>query len=395
MAARLGRVRSRVRAARADRAAVERLRDARTPRVLVLDLAVPAHDRNGGGLRMTWILRLLRSLGCHVTLFAVQQREPHEPYTTQLRRAGVEVDLSLRSFAEFADARRGLYDLVLMSSPDAAGPTIDAARRAFPAATIVYDSLDLHFLRVARGIEVVGGPAHVGYWREKELDCFRRSDVVATVTDKEADVVRSLVPSARTLLLPTVHRPDPEPRLPYEATRDLLFIGGFLHDPNIDAVRYLVQEILPLVRSEIDARLWVIGADPPAEILALQSPAVVVTGYVPQVERHFREARVFVSPLRFGAGMKAKNGQAMAFGLPLVTTAIGAEGMDLVDGEHALIRDGAEAFAGGVVALYRDRELWQRLATRSQELVRERWSPEAMRARLGELVGATGPDRAP
>ncbi len=111
-----------------------------------------------------------------------------------------------------------------------------------------------------------------------------------------------------------------------------------------------------------------------------------MTGYVPRVERHFREARVFVSPLRYGAGMKGKNGQAMAFGLPLVTTTVGAEGMDIVDGEHALIRDEAEAFAEAVVDLYRDPELWRRLSTQSQALVRERWSPDAMRERLDGVV---------
>ena len=390
-AVRLQRVRSRMRVARGDRAAVRRLRDARTPRVLVLDVLVPSHDRNGGELRMTWILRLLRSLEYHVTLFPLQQREPRQPYTTELRRLGVEVDHSPRSFGEFAAPRAGLYDVVVLSSPDAAGPAIDTSRRAFPAATIVYDSVDLHFLRVARGTEVAGGPAHETYWREKEVDAFRRSDLVATVTETEADVVRSLVPAARTVVLPTVHEPDPEPRLPFEATRDLLFIGGFLHAPNSDAVRWFVREILPLVRREIDARVIVIGADPPDEVRALASPAVVVTGYVPEVEPLFREARVFVSPLRYGAGMKAKNGQAMAFGLPLVTTTIGAEGMGLVDGEHALVRDDAGAFASAVVELYRDVELWRRLSARSRALVRERWSPDTMRERLGALVDTAAP----
>lgn len=84
--------------------------------------------------------------------------------------------------------------------------------------------------------------------------------------------------------------------------------------------------------------------------------------------------------------MKGQNGQAMAYGLPLVTTRIGAEGMDLAHGEHALIRDRAQEFAVGVVALYRDRALWERLLTQSQQLVHERWRPEVMRAWLHELL---------
>jgi glycosyltransferase involved in cell wall biosynthesis len=143
------------------------------------------------------------------------------------------------------------------------------------------------------------------------------------------------------------------------------------------------------VNAEIDTRLWVIGPDPPEEIRALASDSVLVTGHVPRVDDHFRHARVFVSPLRYGAGMKGKIGHAMTYGLPVVTTQIGAEGMDLVDGEHALIREGAEAFAEGVVTLYRDAELWQRLSARSQETVHERWSPEAMRGRLDDLLSKT------
>ena len=366
-----------------------RMRLTSAPRVLVVDVVIPAHDRGAGHLRLTWILRLLRSLDCHVTLFTTQQRVRRDPYTKQLERLGIEVELSAPSFTAFAATRGGVYDLVLLSGADAAASVIDDSRRAFPEACILYDSIDLHFLRQARRADVVGGASERDYWHAKELECIQRSDLTATVTETEAEIVRSLVPKARTVVLPVAYEPDPTPRLPYEATSDLLFIGGFLHDPNIDAVRYFAREVLPLVTEEIDVRLWVIGQDPPDEIRALQSASVVVTGHVPDVEHHLGRARVFVSPVRYGAGMKGKNVHAMAHGLPLVTTTIGAEGMDLVDGQHALVRDGAEAFAAGVVALYRDPALWTRLATSSREVARTRWTPAAMRARLDELLDAT------
>ena len=365
-----------------------RFRRTSSPRVLVVDVVQPAPDHGAGHLRITWVLRLLRSLGCHVTLFTTQQRVRRDPYTRQLERRGIEVELSAASFDVFADARGGGYDLVLLSGPGAASECIDASRRAFPDATIVYDSIDLHFLRQERRAEIVGGASERDYWLEKELDCIQRSDITVTVTDNEAQIVRSLVPSARTLVVPVVYEPDPKPRLPYDATSDLLFIGGFLHDPNIDAVRYLAGEILPLIADEIDARLWVIGPHPPDEIRTLASASVVVAGHVPDVASHLRRARVFVSPVRFGAGMKGKNAHAMAHGLPLVTTTVGAEGMDLVDGDDALIRDGAESFAAGVVELYRDPVLWAHLAARSREVARARWSPDAMRPKLYALLAA-------
>lgn len=366
-----------------------RMRRTSAPRVLVVDVVIPAHDRGAGHLRLTWILRLLRSLGCHVTLFTTQQRVRRDPYTQQLERLGIEVELRAASFTAFAGTRGGLYDLVLLSGADAAASVIDEARRAFPDASILYDSIDLHFLRQGRRAAVVGGPSERDYWHAKELECIQRSDLTATVTETEAQIVRSLVPTARTVVLPVVYEPDPTPRLPYEDTRDLLFIGGFLHDPNVDAVQYFAREVLPLVANEVDARLWVIGQHPPEEIRALESASLVVTGHVPDVEHHLRRARVFVSPIRYGAGMKGKNVHAMAHGLPLVTTTIGAEGMDLVDRQHALIRDGAEAFAAGVVALYRDPALWARLASSSRDIARTRWSPSAMRERLDNLLDTT------
>ncbi|HWC28283.1 MAG TPA: glycosyltransferase, partial [Solirubrobacteraceae bacterium] len=274
----------------------KRIRRTSAPRVLVVDVVIPAHDRGAGHLRLTWILRLLRSLGCHVTLFTTQQRVRRDPYTKQLERLGIEVELSAASFSTFAATRRGLYDLVLLSGADAAASVIDESRRAFPDATILYDSIDLHFLRQGRRAEVVGGASERDYWHAKELECIQRSDLTATVTETEAEIVRSLVPTARTVVLPVVYEPDRAPRLPYDATSDLLFIGGFLHDPNIDAVQYFAREVLPLVTDEIDARLWVIGQQPPEEIRALGSASVVVTGHVPDVEQHLRRARVFVSP---------------------------------------------------------------------------------------------------
>ncbi|MDQ3849109.1 MAG: glycosyltransferase family 4 protein [Actinomycetota bacterium] len=328
-----------------------------------------------------------------MTLFTTQQRVRRDPYTRRLERLGIEVELSAPSFDAFAHARGGLYDLVLLSTPGAASGSIDVARRAFPDATILYDSVDLHFLRQERRAEIVGGVSERDYWIEKELECIRRSDITVTVTENEAQIVRSLVPSARTFVLPVVYEPDPEPRLPYDATSDLLFIGGFLHDPNIDAVRYLAREILPLITDEVDARLWVIGPHPPEEIRALASASVVIAGHVPDVASHLRRARVFVSPVRFGAGMKGKNAHAMAYGVPLVTTTVGAEGMDLIDGDHVLIRDGAESFAAGVLALYRDPVLWGRLATQSWEVARARWSPDAMLSKLDALLTAAASAR--
>lgn len=365
----------------------------RRPRVLVVDTWVPAHDEDSGSLRMTWILRLLRSLGCHVTLVPLNGSR-REPYTRELQRAGVEVlygsagRLSLPSSASF--------DLAVVSRPDVAEAVLADVRRSLPRATLVYDTVDLHFVREERrhrlGIET--DPVAAARARRVELSAMRRADLVAAVSEEEAEIVRARVPGARTVVLPNVHEPDGAEPLPFEARRDFVFIGGFAHDPNVDAARHLVHDVMPLVWQSVDARLWLVGSWPPAEVTELASDRVVVTGHVPDVSGLFRRARVFVAPLRYGAGMKGKVGHALAFGVPVVTTPVGAEGMELEDGLHALVREGTAAFAEACVELYTDDHTWRRLSVCGRSIAAERWSPAAMQGRLERLVQSAVPPAA-
>jgi GT2 family glycosyltransferase/glycosyltransferase involved in cell wall biosynthesis len=361
------------------------------PRVLVADMWLPAYDRDSGSLRMTWIVRLLTELGCQVTLFPAN-RDRREPYVSEFQRRGVEVHYGPTTFSDFAAQRPGFYDLVLLSRPDVAVEYLDDVRRHFPQAVVVYDMMDFHFVRESRRRDTLGlgDSAQVETIRRRELSCIRRSDIVAAVTDVEEELVQDLVPGVPTVVLPNVHPVDTGPLDPFSARADLLFIGGFAHQPNVDAINWFVREVLPLVNDQVHTKLWVLGSDPPEEVRALQSPDIVVTGYIPDVDEYFRKARVFISPLRYGAGMKGKNGQAMSFGLPVVTTSVGAEGMGLVDGVHALIRDDAQSFAEAVVNLYTDQEEWELLAKSGIDHARERWSPDAMRIRLARLLSDAG-----
>jgi glycosyltransferase involved in cell wall biosynthesis len=130
----------------------------------------------------------------------------------------------------------------------------------------------------------------------------------------------------------------------------------------------------------------VIGADAPPSLVDGAPSEVHFTGWIEQAEPWFHRARVFVAPLRYGAGMKGKVGQAMALGLPVVTTSIGAEGMELTDGGDALIRDDPEAFAAAVIRLHEDATVWQSLSRAAQDTVRRRWTPDIMRERLHHVI---------
>jgi len=360
----------------------------RRHRVLVLDTWVPAHDQDSGSLRMAWILRLLAEMGCRVTLYP-NDGNARQPYAAEFERGGIEVWRHPWSFAELAEPRPDFYDTILLSRAAVADDLLDPLRRAFPSALIVFDTVDLHFVRESRRMETAGvfDEARIERTRNSELRAIRGSDITAAVTEAEAKIIRDLEPRASVIVLPNVHELPEGDIPPFGARADLLFIGGYLHDPNVDAVHRLVREILPRVRESVpDARLWLVGSHPPPEIVEYHSDDVIVTGFLEDVTEYFRSARVFVAPLRYGAGMKGKIGHALSMGLPIVTTGIGAEGMGLVHGRHAMICDDSDDFADAVVRLYQDEPTWTAMSREGIELVRREWTPEVMRQRLRAVL---------
>lgn len=355
--------------------------------VLVVDAWVPAPDRDSGSQRMYWILRLLRELGYRVTFFPLD-RQPRGGYASALQALGVEVYAGAQDFEALIRTRAPLFDRVLVSRPTVAGAVVDAIRRHLPEAALIYDSVDLHFVRERRRLALEGAIAseEVETAERRELDLFAEADMSLAITGVEQRLVSARVPEAVVRVMPNVHD-LPDHHLPgFDSRAGLVFIGGFDHLPNVDAVEFFVREVMPRLRSTVDARLVVIGANPPADIEALASDNVDVAGHVPEVRPYFDKARVFIAPLRYGAGMKGKIGHAMAYGLPVVTTSTGAEGMDLVDEVDALVADDPAAIAAAVTRLHQDPDLWSALSAAGRARVRRDWAPERSRLRLRALM---------
>jgi glycosyltransferase involved in cell wall biosynthesis len=167
----------------------------------------------------------------------------------------------------------------------------------------------------------------------------------------------------------------------------LLFVGGFEHEPNVEAVQRLVNGVMPEVWAEApDLEVMVVGADPPPEVQDLASERVRIVGWVPDLEPLLESSVALVAPLSYGAGVKGKVTQAMAAGLPVVTTPTGAEGLDAVNGEHLLVEATDTELARAVLRLVDDPELWERLSRGARELIAERYSIAAVSARVTELL---------
>ena len=351
-------------------------------RVLVIDACMLTPDHDAGSVRMLAMLEILTSLRCKVT-FVADNLEHRQPYVSQLQQRGVEVLFHpyVRSITDLLSKRGSEFDIIIMSRHYIAVKHIDAVRAFAPKALVVFDTVDLHFLRTERQAELEGNAlarAAARAKRDEELTLIRKADVTLVVSTVRADAARR----ARARCARDGAVDDPRavypPGKPFAEREGLVFIGGFQHPPNTDAVLWYAQEILPHVRAALPGvKTYIVGSKVPANVRALAAEDFVVTGYVPDVTSYFTGCRVSIAPLRYGAGVKGKINLAMSYGLPVVATTPSIEGMYLVAGAgRAGRRTTPKAFADAIVRVYHDEALWERARRR-----RPREHPRAFLAR--------------
>lgn len=365
----------------------------RAPRAIVMDYQIPTPDQDSGSRRMFELLQLLTEAGLAVTFIPEVRPPQHEPYAAVLQRLGLEVRRGPEDLESVLEGLAPELALVVLARPIVAEAHMATVRRLAPAAKVVYDTVDLHFLRERRRAEVEKSAearqqAELHY--ETEMRLAAEADATLVVSPVEQELLLGEDPSLRVRVLPNIHA-DQHAGLPYAERKGLLFVGSFPHPPNRDAARWLVEEILPLVHQALPGvPVNIVGSQPTEEIMGLSRDNVTVLGWVPDLTHLYRSSRVFVAPLRYGAGMKGKVGESLSYGLPVVTTRIGAEGMGLEDGNDVLIADDAAGFAEAVVRLYESRELWSSVAAAGRRTIAERYSPGAVRPIVGQLLEELG-----
>jgi GT2 family glycosyltransferase len=366
-------------------------------RVLVIEACMLTPDQDSGSVRTQAMLEIAIEMGSKVT-FVADNLEHRQPYVAGLQQRGIEVLFApyVTSIAGMLEARGAEFDVVIVARHYIAVKHLDAIRRFAPRAIVAFDTVDLHFLRSERLAELDGGAAAKAAARasrDEELEVIRRADVTLVVSPIEVEVLRREAPEAKVLLLSNIHEPIGGGR-PLAERDGIVFIGGFQHPPNTDAVLWYAREILPLLRARLPGvKTTIVGSKVPATIRALAAPDFVVAGYVPDVAPYFTGCRVSIAPLRYGAGVKGKVNLAMSYGLPVVATSAAVEGMHLRPGDDVLIADDAESFAVAIERLYRDDLLWNHLAAGGVENIRRHFSRAVARRALEELFAMAQPER--
>ncbi len=360
-------------------------------RVLVIDATTPQPDHDSGSVRLCNILRLLLDEGCAVAFFA-DNRAYVEGYSTALQQMGVEVlwHPYLSDPVTWFEQNGKRLDLVFVSRHYIASTYVDLVRRHAPKARLAFDTVDLHYLREQRAAELANSSElarTAEKTREKELALIHSSDVTLVVSPVEQTLLAREAPGARVEILSNVHEVFGR-RREFSARKDIMFIGGYQHPPNVDAAIWFAKEILPLVHAELpDLVFHLIGSKAPAEVKNLGELAgIKFHGFVENIEPFLDGCRLAVAPLRYGAGVKGKVNMSMSYGQPVVATGIATEGMFAEAGRDVLVAETPQDFAAHVIRAYRDETLWLQLSDNGLANVRRYFSFESARTSLRRLL---------
>lgn len=363
---------------------------------LVAAPVMAEYDRECGSRRVYDVIRFLCEAGWKVTFFCL--RPPTEDrYVAVLRQMGVAVHSGVEDIEDRL-FRRETFDVAYISFWYAAEEVIPLLRRHAPQTRIVLDSQDLAFLRGARRIfgELARGErsrmldAHYGDEFVREFNTYIASDVVLGVSEKETALINDVAADPGLAVhVPLTEDLDPSPRQ-FGERRGVLFVGNFLHRPNGEAVAHLCREVVPKLPPALleEHPIFIVGngLDHNIRRHAAGLAGVKMIGWVPDLVPYYQQARVAVAPLLSGAGTKGKIIHALATVTPTVSTTIGTEGLDLVDGEHVLVADGADAFAGAIERLLTDEALWNDIGRNGFEHVQARHGRAAVAPMLANAI---------
>jgi GT2 family glycosyltransferase/glycosyltransferase involved in cell wall biosynthesis len=368
-------------------------------RALVVDVW-PTPDRDSGSIDTVNLLKALLAFNYKVTFFPANTLDHFGHYTTDLQRIGVECIFApfVNSIDQFLDAAGEHIDVVFLRRVAFGGRHMEVARWKCPQAKIIFDTVDLHYLREERQAQLEQSwelKLAAAATKALELEYVKKSDGTIVVSEYEKKELEKERPEARIWWMP-FSRDIPGRSAPFGERADIMFVGGFLHQPNVDAVDYFLSTIWPMVTSRLPGvRFLIVGSDMPVAFHRWASPTVVPVGHVRSLDRYLNRCRMTVAPLRFGAGTKGKVVTSMSCGVPVVATPLAVEGMSCQAGEHVLIGEKPEEFADAIAALYSDEGLWTHLSDNGLSLVRSMYSHEAGHRRLSELLGHYGLHAAP
>jgi len=337
---------------------------------------VPEYDNNSGDLRFTEIIKAFKILGYHITLI-VESTRIDNPYLSFFQKMGVSTYYEYRKtkgLQKFFKNIQHVKPICWFYTADVFISYYKTVRKLLQKPTLVFDMVDVHHLRLLRMLEREPLNKNLKKWYLKALKnekiASSEADIIIPISDEEGVYMEKFCAQNKMIVISNVHYPKVNiGQIPGFTQRSgLLFIGS-KHLPNLDSMQFLHEDIMPNIwKTNPEIELYVIGDV--NTLLNISHPKIKLLGHVPDITDHFLNTKLMVAPLRYGAGVKGKIGQAFEYYLPVVTSKIGAEGMQLEDGETVLLAETAEEFAEKILLLYTDEDLWKKIQTHSERGLR-------------------------
>lgn len=364
-------------------------------RLLIIDACTPTPDQDSGSIDMVNYLTLFDQLGYRVSFIPESNRLHFGRYTEALQARGVECLYHpyLSSVADLLERRGAEFDAVMLVRGPLAFHYLDLVRTHCPQAKVIVNTVDLHFLRERRRAELETGQPDSAIARaayREETHVIRHADASIVISPVEQDLLARELPEARVRVIPLI-REVPGRQAGFAEREGLLFVGGFQHPPNVDAMQWFCAEVWPLVRAQLPGvQLQIVGSNMVPEIDALAADDIQVLGFVEDLVPLLERARLSIAPLRYGAGQKGKVIGSLSHGLPCVATTVAAEGLGLGPEEGVLVADSPAEFAAAIERAYTDAALWEQLSSTGLERVEAEFSLAANRRRLAALLAELG-----
>ena len=361
-------------------------------RMLFIDSIIPRPAFDAGSFYAMQLMGMYQAFGYEVTFIPDAEMAGDPALLAPLQDQGIEVIQApfAPDAATYIAQIEADFEVVVMSRHNCGGRHLEALTARWPGARRVFHPGDLHHIRELREAVL---KSDVELFRTaiatkaRELDIVRQADVTVVVSTFEEDALRS------EGLGQHVVRIDPayvnRPPAPYDpaARHGVAFIGGYGHQPNVDAVRLLCEQVWPIVSAaRPDIRLMIVGSNPPDDFAAYQSDCVQVLGRIEDLDRLLDGLRLTVAPLRFGAGVKMKLVSSLAAGVPVLCSPLAAEGLALPQGAGLVLAEGGAAFAAAVLALYDDLPQLLALSQAGHAAVVDRFSEASVRSQYRAKV---------
>lgn len=366
------------------------LYDASQKTILFTSRDFPAHDKESGANRLKELILIYKKLGYNCILFAPHIFEDNS-YVKFYQQHNVIVFVEnsrYKNIYDFLSLFKNI-DYVWFNGPLALNLFYKKMKSILPDTRFIYDMVDIHFLRFKRAIELepnrISLKKNYKHFFRLETVVAPQLDYIIAISDKEKEIMAQYADQNKIITVSNIHYPkiDISERKSFSESKGIIFIGS-IHEPNIDAVKFLYEKIMPIVwETKPELEVSIIGNV--AEKLDIrQFPKFKFLGFVESIEELFMTSKIMVAPLRFGAGVKGKIGQAFEYFFPVVTTDIGAEGMKLTDHKNVLIANNEKDFADAILTLDSNEELWNTLSRNSVDSLRA-FSPEEVKEKLKRL----------